>query len=311
MGLQKLLFIIFFLFTNFSCESYYESEKNPFTKSSKCDEDRYLSYNKLDLAKESFGKIGIVSNNNQYPRAGIDSVDFNKSNNRLKIKGSFYSLCKSSMIEKIQIELYIDKNTNRIFHKSFYPKIKIGYKGSFTAHIDMPKNRCFFDNSKIHLKTWARDENGNTYFAHNYSTLDNIVNVKATIPWESKYRNWRTKWRVDNNGDIVLYAFPSKIEISVIGYYNFISGKNMIVDISDGWVSHRLSGGDSRYELVKYFNISPLPSFVKRGSRYELRVSFLEVLDDCDIQTNIVTKHITIPQWMTYEEYKNSKFRVR
>ena len=53
MGLQKLLSIIFFLFMNFSCDSYYESEKNQFKKSSKCGEDKYSSYNKLDLAKES------------------------------------------------------------------------------------------------------------------------------------------------------------------------------------------------------------------------------------------------------------------
>lgn len=313
MGLQKLLSIIFFLFMNFSCDSYYESEKNQFKKSSKCGEDKYSSYNKLDLAKESFGKLGVVSNDNQYPRAGIDTVDVNKSNNSLDIKGSFYSLCKSSIIEKVQIKLYIDKDKNRIFHKSLYPKIKIGHNGSFTAHIDIPKSRCLLDNAKIHLKTWARDENGNTYFAHNYSSLDNIVNVKATVHWGVKYRNFDFEYRNDKNGDNVLHILPHEMHITIKDYNNpkyanFRSGKNMIVDILGGDVSYKLSDGYFSYLLVRHVDIKSLPSFIKRGNNYTFRVSFLEALDDCDIQTIAVTKYITVPQWMTYKEYKKSKF---
>jgi len=327
MKLYKLSVLIIVLFLNIGCESYYSNDKNPFKSSGKCANDKY-SYNKLDLASEDFGIIGVASNKDEYPRAGIDNVFTSNNDRYLNIRGSFNSLCESSFIDKVKMELYNGKGGK----KTYYPNSINGYSGSFSIKINTNEHkndRCFYKKAQIHLKTWARDEDGNTYFAHNYTDTPNI-NVKSDIRWNHSYKYdfvYRYK-NIEINSSII-YEYEEKTEIKEEndGNYTYryryqykyrytyehgdqykneypismtIYADNnyegayfqMNVDIL-GYSSkaYPISNDDRKTTLNIKSN-----SILQKAKPYTIKVSFMEKVNMCNIESTIITKKITMPK---------------
>lgn len=323
MNLYKIFLLTIVVFYNISCDGYYENGKNPFKASDVCENDRY-SYNKQDLVNESFGKIGVVSNTQEYPRAGIDNLEYYRDNQAVKINGRFNSLCQSSIIDKIKIELHNGKNQI----KTYYPSIDIGYSGTFNQYINFNQNdndRCFFKDAKISLKTWARDEDGNTYYANNYSSTRNI-NVKSDISWDDKYEyGYRVEYKNDttetNTTHIIEYKYEDK-EVDDINYtfkykydyvykydysdrYRYKFPTKMIIYADDSYkgnyikMSVRIHFVSNEDYLI--LNTNRQVSFniggnsIKRGSTHIIEASLMEQLNGCSIQSKAIKKTINIP----------------
>ena len=327
MSLYKLFLLGIAVFYNTACDGYYENDKNPFKVSGQCDNDIY-NYSKQDLADEAFGKIGVASNIKEYPRAGVSKVFTHNDGRMLSIQGRFASLCKSSIINKVKIELH---NNHRQV-KTYYPSISNGYYGDILLEIDINKdqeNRCFFNETAMIFKTWARDEDGNTYYAHKYSKSPNF-NVTSKIDWGAKYsyryRNqyentsiitstkYETEYKDEDRevlgksyiytykyryrytykykyGDKYKYKYP--VEMAIYGDNDY-PGKyfEMFINISDLGIEKRykISNEKRKVDFILYGN-----SKMRAGDIYTLQVSFAEQLNNCNIESKLKTKTIRIP----------------
>lgn len=327
MNLYKISFFFIVLFYNISCDGYYKNDKNPFKASEICDDDKY-SYNKMDLADESFGKIGVVSSSQEYPRAGIDNASFENDKKVMKINGSFHSLCQSSIIDKVKLELHNGKSGM----KTYYPDIRIGYLGNFTHTVDFNKNnsdRCFFKNSTLHIKAWARDEDGNTFYANN-NLVTHKPNVKSDISWDARYeyRNrseyenetrrterkilteykdeereiWDTNWTYTYRYDYIydyrytyadkyIYKFPVKIFAYANNDYSGEYFKMITYTSFGGAISYPITNTNRQIG----WNIGS-NSDIKEKQNLLFKISFMEKLPNCEIQSKIITKRLLIPE---------------
>lgn len=327
MNLYKICLLGIAIFYNTACDGYYESDKNPFKVSGQCDNDIYR-YSKQDLADEEFGKIGVVSNTQEYPRAGVSKVFTHRSGRMLSIEGSFASLCKSSIINKVKMEL---RNT-RGGLKTYYPNISSGYSGDITMEIDTNKNqedRCFFNNTDISLKTWARDEDGNTYYANKYSSSV-YINVKSDIDWNAKYGyrdrdeykneevnssiKYETEYKNEDReiSDVnytykYKYVYTYKFEYKYADKYIYTFPAGLYIDANNNYAGEYFKMNVSIPSVGIYENNS-IPNDNRQlylsligntkmriGGSYEITASFMEKLNNCNIRSKIITKTITIP----------------
>lgn len=327
MNLYKICLLGVVVLYNTACDGYYGNDKNPFKTSGQCDNEIY-SYSKLDLASEDFGKIGVVSNIKEYPRAGVNKVFTYNDNKILSIEGKFASLCKSSIINKVKMELRNDRGEL----KTYYPDISSGYRGDISKEIDVHKNqenRCFFKDTKINIKTWARDEDGNTYYANKYTSSPDI-NVKSDISWNAGYQyqyrneyrnketntsikykieykyedreiddvNWTYKYKYTYKyryeyeyGDKYRYKYPIELSINADNTYK---GKYYAMNVNISFIeTSNPYPIDDDYRKV-YFSLSG-NSKMKSGERYNIKVSLMEELKNCNIRSKIITKSVYIP----------------
>jgi hypothetical protein len=334
MKFYKLVLFILIMLFNISCDGYYGNDKNPFKVSEKCENDPY-NYNKLDLVDESFGKIGVASNIKEYPRAGIDDLSFINNNKNLKIYGGFNSLCESSIINRVKIELY----NNRGNKKTYYPYINKGYSGSFTQNVNFNKNnsdRCFFKDTNILLKTWASDEDGNTYYANRYFSSHKL-NVKSEVPWKvnfayhkridnknkeiirkikyiTKYKDeydeiykktyrYRYEYTYDYEytyADKYEYRFPIRVSIHADNDYMGEYFKIYINTIYDNSIKEYQISNTNRKASIPIGGNSK----IKRGESYEIGVSLMEKLNNCNIQSKQIIQYVNIIE----EELLNIKY---
>ena len=323
MKLYKKFLIALMLLSIYGCEEYYKNDENPW-RVGECSQELYSSssYDKSGK-KDVYGETGATTKDEESPRVGIDNVYTHNNNRRIGIEGRFASLCKSSMINGVKIELYNGKGGVR----KKEPDINIGYSGNFSWNIDMNKNhdnRCFFHNADITIKTWAKSKDKLGYYAHVYSKTPTI-NVKSDIPWfvddydyrnrieiKNEYLKYETKYETEYKyedrevsdinytykykyvytyeykytyGDKYRYKFPTKLFIYAKNDY---PGNYDKMNVNND--SYSISNDNRRVGFTIGGN-----SKIKRGVDYNFKISFIEKLNSCEIESLKISKDVSIP----------------